>query len=55
VIFFLPIPTTSHGNPIWRMYYEVNECIRLPLEKKNPPPMLKRKPNGIIKMAKHID
>jgi hypothetical protein len=25
VIFFLPIQTTSHGNLVWRMYYEVKD------------------------------
>jgi hypothetical protein len=49
VIFFLPIPTASHGNTIWRMYYEVNYFVGIPWENKNLPLMPQRNPSGIIK------
>jgi hypothetical protein len=34
VIFCLLVPTTSHGNPIWRMYYKVKDHTGIPWEKK---------------------
>jgi hypothetical protein len=36
VIFFLLVQTTSHGNHVWRMYYEVKDFTILPWEKKSP-------------------
>jgi hypothetical protein len=37
------------------MYYEAKDFTGLPWEKKLPPPMLQRKPNGIVKMTKHME
>jgi hypothetical protein len=37
VISYLPVQTTSHGNLIWRIYYEVGDFTKLPWEHKLPP------------------
>ena len=34
VIFYLLVPTTSHGNPLWRMSYKVGHFIKIPWGKK---------------------
>jgi hypothetical protein len=52
VIFCLPVPTTSHRNLIWRMYWEVKDYNRLPWEKNKNPLMMTSMSNGLIGMMK---
>jgi hypothetical protein len=60
VIFFLLAPTTSNGNPIWRIYLRSKGLYRITLRKETTPIDVDKKvkwdnrndePHGLIKMS----
>ena len=55
VILYLQVLTISHGNIVWRMFYEVGDFSRWPQGKKHNPLMMIRKLNGQINVMKVVD
>ena len=51
----LTILTISHGNLVWRMFYEVGDFSGEPQGKKHNPLMMIRKLNGKIDVMKLVD